>query len=470
MGFNLGATKLRQRWTGDVERHVFESPLIRLMKDHHYSDIYEHGTEVTTGRPVPARSIWIYRYYEPVSKHLGTGERPEIEDYAEGLHQSIERIRAQVCGDSAGSSDDFRVYLVAHSMGGLIVRCYLQNICPKLGIKPPVDKVFTYATPHGGIDFRVIGNVPKFLTKNNIDNFNESRMRAYLKLPDGEPVNSLGDKFDPQRFFCLVGTNARDYAVAMGLSSFGTGPMGDGLVQINNAYVQGAPRAFVYRSHSGHFGIVNSEEGYQNLKRFLFGKVRVDGYLDVDDVRLHPKVEKARLEGKAIGASYHIEVIAGVRKGTWDLPRRVADENSAIFLKYQDIKQRQETNRPIQLLSAFLEKNTSDAVRRTLGFSIDLRVLVPEYEVERAWLPDLHYEGGHLFRDKINLEVTIGGNKPPALKYGFDRKTPNQIRYTATGDQEKILDNGQYEYTIPIEQDTHPGLIGSLILRAQPWR
>jgi hypothetical protein len=40
MGFNLGATKIRQDWEGKVRRHIFESPLIRLMKDYQYEDIY----------------------------------------------------------------------------------------------------------------------------------------------------------------------------------------------------------------------------------------------------------------------------------------------------------------------------------------------------------------------------------------------------------------------------------------------
>ena len=47
-----------------------------------------------------------------------------------------------------------------------------------------------------------------------------------------------------------------------------------------------SPRAFVHRSHPGHYGIVNSEAGYQNLIRFLFGTLRVDGILDVDDITL----------------------------------------------------------------------------------------------------------------------------------------------------------------------------------------
>ena len=47
-------------------------------------------------------------------------------------------------------------------MGGLVCRCYLQNRdIPDLEgkksrdwTKKGVDKLFTYATPHGGIEFR----------------------------------------------------------------------------------------------------------------------------------------------------------------------------------------------------------------------------------------------------------------------------------------------------------------------------
>ena len=44
MGFNLGATKSRQRWDGKIVRHVFESPLVRLMKD--------YGLTETDGAPL----------------------------------------------------------------------------------------------------------------------------------------------------------------------------------------------------------------------------------------------------------------------------------------------------------------------------------------------------------------------------------------------------------------------------------
>ena len=43
MGFNLGSTKFRQCWDGRVRRHYFESPLIRLVKDYEYKDVYSGG-------------------------------------------------------------------------------------------------------------------------------------------------------------------------------------------------------------------------------------------------------------------------------------------------------------------------------------------------------------------------------------------------------------------------------------------
>jgi hypothetical protein len=85
-------------------------------------------------------------------------------------------------------------------------------------------------------------------------------------MPSGWDAHAITG-LDPSRVFCLIGTNAADY----GAVSHAVGPKSDGLVQIDNAYVRGASRTFVHRSHSGRYGEVNSEEGYQNLRRFLFG-------------------------------------------------------------------------------------------------------------------------------------------------------------------------------------------------------
>ena len=134
MGFNIGSTKSRVAWTGDVRRFYFESPLVRLMGDHKYEDVFVDGDDLIaaeqTDRPVPYRCIVIYRYYDQASKDFGDGKgTPPIEHFATGLGNLILRLRDKVCAnpDNEVTPKDFRVYLVAHSMGGLICRAFLQN-------------------------------------------------------------------------------------------------------------------------------------------------------------------------------------------------------------------------------------------------------------------------------------------------------------------------------------------------------
>ncbi|MEM7054885.1 MAG: hypothetical protein AAF446_10110, partial [Pseudomonadota bacterium] len=302
MGFNVGSTKLRQRWNGQIKKHYFESPLIRLMKDYGYQDAYADGQQ-RAGR-VDAKTIFIHRYYDAADPDFGGEDAPSIEQAAAELRDRIAEVRELVCGDDVEAQKTFRVYLVAHSMGGLICRTLLQNEVLRDSVEAgQVDKVFTYATPHNGIEIAGL-NVPGLFGLWDINNFNRKRMAEYLSLSASSPVCSLDDQFDPRRFFCLIGTNHRDYDAAGGLSSKLAGPMSDGLVRIKDAVVKGAPRAFVHRSHGGDFGIVNSEQGYQNLSRFLFGDVRIDGVMETEALPLPPSVQKAKDEGHQIRASY----------------------------------------------------------------------------------------------------------------------------------------------------------------------
>src|SRR5262245_37386494 len=203
MGFNLGSTKLRTVWTGATERYYFESPLVRLMKDFDYRDVYSAGLnfaeldKLPEGGSMSPRSIIVYRYYDLVSATFGEGKQVKMEDFGKGLGSLINKLRDRICDDNE-SRAKFRVYLVGHSMGGLVIRCFLQN--DKISdskTKQMVDKVFTYATPHNGIEMEIIGNVPSFFTANSADNFNRKRMREYLGLPAKGPdeVNSLNGKF-----------------------------------------------------------------------------------------------------------------------------------------------------------------------------------------------------------------------------------------------------------------------------------
>ena len=445
MGFNDGATKIRQNHEGEIVRFIFESPLIRLMKDEGYCDTFKNGAELGPGEPCDPKCIWIFRYYEQASKDLGTGKRQTIPDIAIDLRRFILRVRDHVCGGRAADRKKFRVYLVSHSMGGLICRCYLQNVCVQgagsakldreldLGRatdRPSeeihlVDKVFTYATPHNGID--VFGmNVPDLggLDSFHVRNFNREEMHSYLKLPgkykNGE-VSSLNGAFPPERFFSLVGTNYHDYGAFFKLSRKATGPMSDGLVMIENAAVEGSPRAFVHRSHSGHFGIVNSEEGYQNLRRFLFGDVRIDAQLIADEITLPQAIQELKdKKNKQIRASYHIETSARVRGSTCFLHERKFDQASAILRTYQDLLKEQ---KPVYLFTGFLmqklrtKKASEDSA---LAFAINVSIRVPMYEVDNAFWFDDHFEGGSIIDETITFRVLPESSKGARkVEYGL---------------------------------------------------
>ena len=438
-GFNLGSTVFRAApdKRRQARKFVFESPLVRLASEFGYRDVYEDGFDIvdreweTTadGKPTENKlgrqSIVIYRYYEPASTLLGSGETPSMETFAKGLSQLIARVCELVCNnDKSGVStpDDFRCYLVAHSMGGLVCRAMLQN--PELdpyAMRTKVDKFFTYATPHNGIDLGGM-NPPAWLTLFDVDNFNRSkRMSEYLGLQQAyanhDRVDLLPeDRFSPRRVFCMVGTNRNDYEAAAGLSRTFAGNGSDGLVRIANATLLGlkpdgaigepCAKAFAFRSHSGYFGIVNSEESYQNLTRFLFGDVRIDVWLDIEDVRLPAAVQQKAAEGRDVNALYQIELLASPLGKLWYLTRRMAEEDSVACLEHAGWQ-----GHGSMYLSSLFLANRARVVpeRKSLSCSLRLGIRAPDYEIEKRFWRNEHYEGGYLFQDAVVVSVL-----PPA--------------------------------------------------------
>ncbi|MEE4604068.1 MAG: hypothetical protein V2J65_22495 [Desulfobacteraceae bacterium] len=464
MGFNLGATKVRQDWKGQVIKHIFESPLVRLMKDYSYRDIYLDGKEITGA--VSPRSIVIYRYYEQGDVDLGSGKVPSVTEAAEGLGELIVKLRGQVCGEDQKAAKAFRVYLVAHSMGGLVCRCFLQN--PSVSskkVKGLVDKVFTYATPHNGIEMAGM-NVPELLNLWDMNNFNRDKMAGYLALP-GKPerVDDLNGTFDPKRFFCLVGTNHKDYAVAAGLSRFMAGERSDGLVKIENATVRNAPRAFVYRSHSGAYGIVNSEEGYQNLIRFLFGNVQVNGMLEVEKLPLPPPVQKAYDDKKKVRGSYFFEATVSPRGSIdYKLTERLKETHSAVFRTFDEILRVGKADslpapRMPVLFSVFLDTNKI-TIGRTVVFGVDLRVSSTEFEIDGLLFFDRSIPGEYLFRNTIVIRATPDGDSWNVRYNLADDAWSDTRGRDAARDEEG--------YVIPLQ--SAKGFKGKLRLDARTWR
>lgn len=76
MGFEAGSTKVRQAQDGSIVKFVFESPLVRLMKDYNYRDVYAAGAEQAD--KLPARSLVIHRYYDEADPAFGNGKTPSI--------------------------------------------------------------------------------------------------------------------------------------------------------------------------------------------------------------------------------------------------------------------------------------------------------------------------------------------------------------------------------------------------------
>ncbi|MEY9950966.1 esterase/lipase family protein [Leifsonia sp. EB34] len=302
-GFNEGATHTRVNGDGEPMFYQFEGPLLRLLGERAYQVLVRGSQKellaTAADGSLAQKSIWIHRFYDEaattyaaptprsgnlfdravtwtedlVHEHLES-RGFDIEQAARELYDLVLLVRAKTGAP--------KVFLVAHSMGGLVARCMMQKVCEEDGRIPAkelVAKLCTYATPHGGIVFT--GGLLNWLMETfgpaGSDIFSPPKMYGYLtpgKKFGDTPVGHTWDPriippsvFDVDDVFCIIGTDQNDY----NLAKLGVGPRSDGLVLIENAYVKGAHRAFVYKSHSGPYGEVNSEEGYQNLSRFLFG-------------------------------------------------------------------------------------------------------------------------------------------------------------------------------------------------------
>ena len=506
-GFNLGSTVYRAvpDQNKQPRKYVFESPVVRLASEYGYTDVYEDGYDIVdpewetdaenrpTGNKLDSRSIIVYRYYDVASSLLGDSKTPNIESFAQGLSALVLRVRDLVCQNEANavSPRDFKCYLVAHSMGGLVCRAFLQN--PALDTHKTqkyIDKFFTYATPHNGIDVAGI-NIPSGLALFDINNFDrDKRMPEYLDLKAthkkyGRVDLIPEDRLSSRKIFCMVGTNRMDYDAGMGMSRTFVGHGSDGLVRISNATLCGlkadgslgeqCAKAFTFRSHSGPFGIVNSEEAFQNLSRFLFGDVRVDLWLDIEEIRLPDVIRTEEEAGREINALYQIEVLASPRGKLWYLSRRITEEDSVACVAHSNWKQ----HRSQYLSSVFLANSAKvNPRRRSLAYSMTLGIRVPDYEIEKKLWVNEHYEGGYLYRNSIILEMVPPRNAKEKWKVTYAWQGTGVSAATTEIDTAKLIGTG-IEVSIDFDshtiaadgspKPTHPGIKGQLRFVISAW-
>lgn len=413
MGFNLGSTRIRQAHDRSFRRYIFESPMIRLMKEYGYQDMYADGAdlldeeaEASEADLIAQRSLVIFRYYEEAQ--TGASQRPSIEEAATRLSKLIERLRRRICGTDAQALRDFKVYLVAHSMGGLICRCLLQNDSADPAASAQwVDKVFTFGTPHNGIEMMGM-NVPSFLSLWDINNFNRAQIAKVLQLePKQGRVNHLNGKFPGERFFCLVGTNPQDY----GLSRLAVSKASDGLVTIDNAYIENAPRVHTYTSHSGVHGMVNSKAGYDNLVRFLFGDYQLKLVMQVEQMSLPPMLRKVYDEGGEVRGSYFFECSIQPRgDDPVPLSKRCIDHASAVFRSFDELLRPEraglQRSRSPVLASVFLDSKRIE-VGQTMVLAVDLTVRATEFRVDGRGIGYRRVPDENLFRQSLTLKCTL---------------------------------------------------------------
>jgi hypothetical protein len=225
----------------------------------------------------PCKSLWVFRYYDLNDR--------KFEMYGDALVRLISFIRA-IAQLKYGTQP--KVNIIAHSMGGLIVREAIQRSYPKLqgpkAADSAINKIVTLGTPHKGISFQVIRDF-RWLgidAANELEHFNPEKQK--------DPHNpasftNLHKYFPLERILTVVGTNYRTYSnqQASALNQFFSvsgeyGPAynrSDGLVKQAFAQLDGAPRTFVHKCHSGYDSLITARESFEIATRFFFGDVRV---------------------------------------------------------------------------------------------------------------------------------------------------------------------------------------------------
>ena len=228
-----------------------------------------------------AGTIWVYRYYDL---------RPRaLERYGEGLRRLVELIERS----AARHHEAFHgVDIVAHSMGGLVVREGLVSMNERGAgsAERLVHRVVTLGTPHRGIAFQ---RAPSWLIR-ILPGAKKAKGELASFDPRSTQFHGWAQNFDVSRVLTVVGTSYRTYgpaiaSVANRVSSlFDEGTLStnrsDGLVKQASAQLPGAPRTFVDKCHGGPDSLVTSREAYEIAMRFFHGSHKVSLWLDEADV------------------------------------------------------------------------------------------------------------------------------------------------------------------------------------------
>ncbi len=220
----------------------------------------------------PCRSLWVFRYYDLQDR--------KYETYGKALVRLIDFIR-EITAMQVGVKP--KVNILAHSMGGLLVREVVQRTYPNnsLNAEDYINKIVTLGTPHQGIAYQILRHWIPIEAEDELEHFNpefqsdETNSASYKHFKDHFPL---------ERLLTVVGTNYRSYHNMTGtvLNKLFSVPgeyglnynRSDGLVKQTYAQIPGAPRTFLNKCHGGFDSLLTCRESFEVATRFFFGNVR----------------------------------------------------------------------------------------------------------------------------------------------------------------------------------------------------
>ena len=218
-------------------------------------------------------TLWVFRYYD-------LNDRAFV-SYGHALVRLIDFVRAL---NALNTGEKPKVNIIAHSMGGLIVREAVQRSYPNRGLSADdhINKIVTLGTPHKGISFQILREWINIAAEDEVEHFSPEFQKDPIE--ESSYVN-FKDHFPLERLLTVVGTNYRSYEVRAASmlnrlfsisGEFGANyNRSDGLVKQDSAQIPGAPRTFVHKCHGGADSLVTSREAFEIATRFFFGDYRV---------------------------------------------------------------------------------------------------------------------------------------------------------------------------------------------------
>jgi hypothetical protein len=234
--------------------------------------VVDPGTALSlVGSPEdPRKSLWVFRYYDLDDRSFAV--------YGRALVRLIDFVRDLTVLKTGHPKPP--VNIIAHSMGGLLVREAVQVTFPAMGRRAEdyINKIVTLGTPHQGITFQGIRDWKFVEADEELERFNP---KAQASPENAWAFVNFHKHFPPKRLLTVVGTNYRSYATqgASRLNRLFSTPheygwnynRSDGLVKQTAAQMPGAPRTFVHKCHGGDDSIVTARESFEVATRFFHG-------------------------------------------------------------------------------------------------------------------------------------------------------------------------------------------------------